>query len=134
MNVVTSVLYNTFTAAKIDGYKDGDQMKLSKQKLKQIIYESLKEVEQQEDPTKIKTKAMSTGARLKDTRDRITGDEEGELTNNEKGIIHQLEDYITTLAAPPGIDLMLHKPLLQRVLKLLKQQTQNSVQNKQGDE
>ena len=108
-------------------------MNINKQKLKQIILESLNEVEAQEDPTKIKTKAMSTGARLKDTRDRITGDDEGELTNNEKGIIHQLEDYITNMAATPGIDLMKHKQLLQRVLKYLKQQTQNSVQNKQGD-
>ena len=97
--------------------------------IRQVINE---EVEQ--DPTKIKAGSMSTGARIKGARDRISGGAE-EFTNQERNIIDQLEKFISDMAAKPGVDLTKFRPLLQRVLKLLQQQAAKSIeQPQQGEE
>ena len=116
---------------KIDGNQDGAQMKISKEKLKQIISEEIQflEIENQEiDPTKLKTKAMSTSQRQQVVRDRIKGQGE-EFTTTEQGLVDQLEDFISKLASEPGVDLVQHRPLLQRVLKLLQKQIQATPDN-----
>jgi hypothetical protein len=108
-------------------------MKLSRTKLKEIILEVIQENEDAQDPTKIKTGSMSTGARVKGSRERIMGDAD-EFTNQERNIIDQLESFISNLASEPGIDLMQFRPLLQRVLKLLQQQAARTVkQTPQGE-
>jgi hypothetical protein len=111
-------------------------VKLSKAKLKELIRESLQELEAEQpqtDPTRLKTGTMSTGARKKASRDRITGDA-SEFTSQERNIIDQLEQFISTLAATPGVDLMKHKALLQRVIKLLQQKAANkTTQPQQGE-
>ena len=104
---------------RIDGKKVGDPMKINRERLKEIILEVIQE--QETDNTKLKTGSMSTGARIKGSRERITGDAD-EFTNQERNIIDQLEQFISDLAATPGVDLMRYRPLLQRVLKLLQQQ------------
>ena len=108
-------------------------MKLSKARLKEMIVEVIQE-QGIEDPTKIKTGSMTTGARMKAARDRITGDDGGEFTNQEQNVIDQLETFISDLAAKPGVDLMKYRPLLQRVLKLLQQRAdKDSAQPQQGE-
>ena len=108
-------------------------MKLNKVKLKELIVEVLNE-ETEQDPTKLKAGSMTTGARVKAARDRITGDTE-EFTNQEQNIIDQLEKFISNMASQPGIDLMKFRPLLQRVLKILQQQAAKSIkQPEQGEQ
>jgi len=119
-------------AEKKDGDQDGDQMKISKQKLKQIILEEFNVLES-EDDTKLKTQAMSTSTRQADARARIQS-QGNEFSAQEKGIVNQLEEFISDLAAMPEVDLVQHRPLLQRVLKLLKQQIVGSEQPTQQGE
>lgn len=119
-------------AEKKDGNQDGDQMKISKQKLKQIILEEFNVLEN-EDDIKLKTQAMSTSTRQADARARIQS-QGNEFSAQEKGIINQLEEFISDLAAMPEVDLVQHRPLLQRVLKLLKQQIVGSEQPTQQGE
>lgn len=115
-------------AEKKDGYKDGDQMKISKEKLKQIISEELQLLEENDDETKLKTKVMSTSQRQQVVRDRIKGQGQ-EFTTSEQGLVDQLEDFISKLASEPGVDLVQHRPLLQRVLKLLQKQIKGAPNN-----
>ena len=107
-------------------------MKINKEKLKDMIRDVISE-ETEQDPTKLKTGSMSTGARVKGSRDRIMGDTE-EFTNQERNIVDQLEKFISDLATEPGIDLMKFRPLLQRVLKLLQQQAAKSIKQPQQGE
>ena len=76
---------------------------------------------------------MSTSARVKGSRERIKSTDT-EFTSQEKGIVDQLEKFISDLAAKPGVDLMSYRPLLQRVLKLLQKQTEKSVKQPQQGE
>ena len=108
-------------------------MKINKEALKEMIRQVINE-EGEQDPTKLKTGSMSTGARIKGSRDRIAGAAE-EFTNQERNIIDQLEKFISDMAAKPGVDLTKFRPLLQRVLKLLQQQAAKSIeQPQQGEE
>ena len=116
---------------KRDGKKAGDQMKISKKTLKNMIRECVNEAVEQ-DPTKIKTGSMSTGQRIKGSRERIKSDAD-EFTNQERNVIDQLEQFISNLAAEPGVDLVKYRPLLQRVLKLLQQQASKSIKQQQGE-
>ena len=119
-------------AEKKDGNQDGAQMKINKQKLKQIILEELTMLENEDDQTKLKTKAMSTSQRQQTVRDRIKGQGE-EFTTNEQGLVDQLETFISNLASEPGVDLAQHRPFLQRILKLLQKQIQGkNPQQQQG--
>ena len=116
------------TAEKKDGNQDGAQMKISKQKLKQIILEEFEILENKdEDDVKLQTQAMSTATRQADARARIAA-QGNQFSAQEKGIVDQLEQYISDLASTNNVDLMQHRALLQRVLKYLKDQivgTQN---------
>lgn len=107
-------------------------MRINKETLKDMIRECLNEVAE-EDPTKLKSGSMSTGQRIKGARERITGDAD-EFTSQERNVIDQLEQFISNLAAEPGVDLMKFRPLLQRVLKLLKQQATKSIEQPQQGE
>ena len=107
-----------------------------KQKLKQIILEEMRLLENKDDDqgSKLKTKAMSTSQRQQLARDRIKGQGD-EFTTNEQGLVDQLEEFISKLASTPGVDLIQHRPLLQRVLEYLKKQIQGTPQQpepKQG--
>tara|TARA_R100000805_G_C3615477_1_gene116947 strand:- start:1566 stop:1943 length:378 start_codon:yes stop_codon:yes gene_type:complete len=115
------------TAEKKDGNQDGAQMKINKQKLKQIILEELTMLENENDQTKLRTKAMSTSQRQQTVRDRIKGQGD-EFTTNEQGLVDQLETFISNLASEPGVDLVQHRPFLQRILALLQKQIQGTPQ------
>ena len=101
-----------------DGKMDGAQMKINKEKLKQIIRECLKE--QDEKGPGIKSGTMSTAARQVASRKRIKSTtQDREFSSQEKSIVDQFEKFISDLAAAEGVDLMSHRPLLNRILKIL---------------
>ncbi len=94
-------------------------MKLTKSRLRQIIAEEVAAAaENPQDPTKITSTMASTFQRKKDALSRIA-DTDKEFTGPEKGIVNQIEAYVSRLAALPGVDLAQHKAILQRVLKML---------------
>ena len=93
-------------------------MKLNKKILKDIINESLREIEA-EDPA-IKAGTMSTATRQAGARERIKGTQQDkEFSSQEKSIVDQFETFISDLAAAEGVDLMSHRPLLNRVITIL---------------
>lgn len=97
---------------------DGDLMRISKEKLKQIIKECL--LEQEEKGPSIKSGTMSTAGRQSAARDRIKSTKQDkEFSSQEKSIVDQFEKFISDLAALEGVDLMSHRPLLNRILKIL---------------
>ena len=104
-------------------------MKITKLDLKRMILEALGDPEQEEDPTKIKSGAMSVSQRKKGSLQRIQGAED-EFTPSERKIVDQIETYISNLAAQPDVDLVSHRPKLERVLNLLQQ----TIAQKAGDQ
>ena len=95
-------------------------MKLTKSELKRLIAEEIKNVAEadQKDPTKISSTATSTSQYKADqTARRDVADDE--FSGPEKGIVNQLEAYFSKLASLPGVDLVQHKAILQRVMKTL---------------
>ena len=97
---------------------DGDQVKINKEKLKQIIRECLKE--QDEKGPEIKSGTMSTATRQKASRERIKSKtQDREFSAQEKSIVDQFEKFISDLAGAEGVDLMGHRPLLNRIIKIL---------------
>jgi len=94
-------------------------MRLDSNKLKKIIKEVIAE-QSPEDAAKLKTTAMSTSQRKQTSLDRITSDD-SEFTSQEKGILDQIESFLSDLAATPGVDLTRHRAQLERVMKSLQQ-------------
>ena len=105
-------------------------MKIAKSRLKEIILEELAN-EQVNDPTKLSTKAATTAQRRKDALARVA-DAGKELSSQEAGIVNQIEQYISDLAAKPGIDLAQHRTTLERILKMLEQSIGSKT--KEGEE
>ena len=100
-------------------------MKITKSQLKKIILQELEqfedpeELEQFEDPAdavKLTAKTSSDAARKKGALDRIAAGSQ-EFSSAEKGIVDQIETYVSGLAALPGVDLSKHRSTLQRILK-----------------
>ena len=100
-------------------------MKITKSQLKKIILQELKQfedpdnLEQVEDPAdavKLTAKTSSDAARKKNALDRIAAGSQ-EFSSPEKGIVDQIETYVSGLAALPGVDLSKHRSTLQRILK-----------------
>jgi hypothetical protein len=101
-------------------------MKITKQKIKEAIFEALSEQDTQTDASGapiLKTGAKSTSQRATDALKRIKGAGE-ELTGTEKNLVDQFEKFLSDLGATPGVDLLKHRSLLQRILVLL-QKTAN---------
>lgn len=97
-------------------------MKLSKSELKRLIAEEIKNVAEADkkdpDPTKLARTAASTAKYKADqTARRDLADDE--FSGPEKGIVNQLEAYFSKLASLPGVDLVQHTAILQRVMKTL---------------
>ena len=118
LDVATNVMFNISKEERKDGKMDGDQMKINKEKLKQIIRECLKE--QDEKGPAIKSGTMSTATRQKASRERIKSTtQDREFSAQEKSIVDQFEKFISDLAGAEGVDLMSHRPLLNRIIKIL---------------
>lgn len=93
-------------------------MKLNKEILKDIIRESINEIEQ--DDLGLKSGTMSTATRQAAARDRIKSTQQDkEFTSQEKSIVDQFESFISDLASAEGVNLMTYRPLLNRVITIL---------------
>jgi hypothetical protein len=90
-------------------------MKLTKQKLHAVIIEVLKE----SDEVRLKNQAM-TGGQFTGAAKQQRQDADAEVDNNERALIHQIDQFLLNLAALPGVDLQGHRTTLQTVLQTLK--------------
>jgi len=109
---------------KKDGKRAGDQkMKITKGDLKNMILKTLKEAEApapapETDPTKLQSKSMGKSQFARsgmETRKAASA----ELSSQEQGIVDQVDNFLLKLANEPGVDLVTHKMLIQRVMKIL---------------
>ena len=89
-------------------------MKISKQRLLQILKEEVK------DSTNLQSKTVSASAMKAADLERVK-QADSETTTQEAGIINQIEDFLAKLAATPGVDLVQKRTTLERILKLLQQ-------------
>ena len=78
-------------------------------------------MENEDELAKLTTKSMSASQRQQVARDRIKSQGD-EFTTKEQGLVDQIEDFISKLASEPGVDLVQHRTLLQRVLRILQKQ------------
>lgn len=94
-------------------------MKLTPQSLESLIYEVLRE--QQEDAQKITTSSMG-GASFAASGKEQRKEANPELSNLERGIIQQIDQFLLNLAELPGVELNNKKATIQRVMKMLQKQ------------
>ena len=86
--------------------------------LRALIREVLKE---QDDKVKIASKSMGSSAFGKAGKeDRLEANPE--LSNMERGIIQQIDQFLLNLAEMPGVDLQAKRTTLERVFNVLKKQ------------
>lgn len=123
--VAINVTFNILREEKKDGWEDGDQMKITKQKFKNLVLEAMQEQDQETTATGapvLRSGSKSTSQRAANAVKRIksAGDE---LTNAEKNLVDQFEKFLSDLASTPGVDLMRNRALLQKVLVILQKTT-----------
>jgi hypothetical protein len=94
-------------------------MKLSSQNLKLLIREMLKEIEG--DAQKITTASMG-GASFASAGKEQRKEANPELSNLERGIVQQVDQFLLDLAEMPGVELNNKKATIQRVMKMLQKQ------------
>ncbi len=98
-------------------------MKLSKAKLKEAIQEILTEQDKSVDPTskdasKLST-GMMTGGQFTTGGKEQRQDVSGEVDNNERDLIHKIDQFLLNLAAMPGVELQKHRTTLQTILGVI---------------
>ena len=97
-------------------------MRLTKEKLKQIIKEEmtniLNESQTQATGSKLKSGVMSSGQFATSGKDQRV-DANPEVDNNEKSLINQIDAFLLKLAALPGVELSRHRATLQTILRTL---------------
>ena len=89
-------------------------MTLTKSNLKQAILQILKE---EEDP-RLKGSTMTSGQFTTGGKEQRKG-VDSEVDNNERALIHQIDQFLLNLAALPGVQLQQHRMTLQTILKTL---------------
>ena len=100
-------------AGKKDGLMDGDQMKINKHKLMQIISEEIKNIlsEEDEQDTKLKATTRTAGQSGQAVKDKtISG--AGVIDGVERGMIEQIYNFFNDIAGKENVDLQqlhLHK-------------------------
>ena len=95
-------------------------MKFNKRQLKQIIIEEMEMLpeEEEEDLTKMKTQSMSgSGFGKAGREDRMSANPE--LSNVERGIVQQIDQFLLKLAQLEGVELNNKKTVITRMMKML---------------
>ena len=100
-------------------------MKISKQKLLQILKEEI-----ESDSSKLKSATVSAAAMRAADIKRVDQVDD-ETTPQESGILNQIENFLAKLAATPGVDLMQKRSVLERILKMLQDQVGGNVKGEQ---
>jgi ElaB/YqjD/DUF883 family membrane-anchored ribosome-binding protein len=98
-------------------------MKINKNRLKEAIQVILTEVENSTDPTsknatKLST-GMMTGGQFTTGGKEQRADVDGEVDNNERDLIHKIDQFLLNLAALPGVELQKHRTTLQTILGVI---------------
>ena len=124
-------------AEKKDGYKDGDQMKISKQKLKHIILEELGNIgagNENDDMSKLKPQTRTAGQTSQSVKD-TTMQGQGVIDGVERGMIEQIYNFFNVLAGSENVDLQKHRMVIQTNLAKLKKliAQQNTKTSTQGE-
>jgi len=94
-------------------------MILTSKMLKEIISEVIEEIE--DEPQRVKTASMgaaSFAASGKEQRKAANP----ELSNLERGIVQQIDQFVLQIAELPGVELNNKKMVIQRVMKILQKQ------------
>ena len=113
-------------------------MKISKQKLKQIILEELESMEeimssaasdvdddeafeqdQKDDAPKVKSGVKAAGTFAQDRKDDALN-VNPEISNTERSILDQIDTFLLDLAAIEGVELNNNRPQIEQILKLFK--------------
>ena len=89
-------------------------MTLTKNNLRQLIIEILAEAE----PVRLKGTTMSSGTFATAGKSQRAS-AETEVDNQERSLIHQVDQFLLNLAALPEVDLQKHRTTLQTALKAL---------------
>ncbi len=106
-------------------------MKVSKQRIKQIINEEIEKLQQEEEQKSFGTVRKTAQDAKKAFRQRgdTAIDQADEYTNTERGIVQQINDLLEQLALTSDIDqgqikmeLMSIFKRLQKILKIVKKQ------------
>ena len=97
-------------------------MKLTKEKLKQIIKEEISNILNEEEEaavdSKLKSGVMSGGQFATSGKEQRAA-ANPEVDNNEKALINQIDEFLLKLAALPGVELSRHRQTLQTILRML---------------
>ena len=120
-------------AGKKDGLMDGDQMKINKHKLMQIISEEIKNIlsEEDEQDTKLKATTRTAGQSGQAVKDKtISG--AGVIDGVERGMIEQIYNFFNDIAGKENVDLQRHRMTIQTALQRLKKLIDNNPQG-QGE-
>ena len=100
-------------------------MKISKQRLLQILKEEM------DEPSKLQSGTTSAAAMRAADIKRVDQTDD-ETTPQESGILNQIENFLAQLAATPGVDLMQKRSVLERILKLLQQNVAGNAKGEQN--
>ena len=100
-------------------------MKISKQRLLQILKEEM------DEPSKLKSGTTSAAAMRAADIKRVDQTDD-ETTPQESGILNQIENFLAQLAATPGVDLAQKRSVLERILKLLQQNVAGNAKGEQN--
>jgi outer membrane protein assembly factor BamD (BamD/ComL family) len=102
-------------------------MKISKQRILQIIKE-----EAEDQFKRLSTKGVTATKYRQAGIDRAQAS--AETTPQERGIVNQIEQFISNLANTEGVDLVQYKALLERILKYLQKSLAGSVKPEAGEQ
>jgi len=100
-------------------------MKISKQRLLQILKEEM------DEPSKLQSGTTSAAAMRAADIKRVDQTDD-ETTPQESGILNQIENFLAQLAATPGVDLAQKRSVLERILKLLQQNVAGNAKGEQN--
>ena len=117
-------------------------MKISKQKLKQIILEEFESMEEimssaaaTDDisyDTKVKSGVKAAGTFAQDRKDTALN-VNPEISNTERSILDQIDKFLLDVAAIEGVELNNNRPQIEQILKLFKARIADKAL-KQGEE
>ena len=106
-------------------------MKISKQKLKQIIleeFESMEEImssaasdvdDDEAYSTKVRSGVKSGGTFAQDRKDDALN-VNPQISNNERAILDQIDKFLLKVAAIEGVELNNNRPQIEQILRLFK--------------
>ena len=100
-------------------------MKLTTNSLEELVREVLAEQEPNQDPTKLTSTSMGGASFATSGKDQRKA-ANPELSNLERGIVQQVDQFLLDLAELPGVELNNKKAIIKRVMGMLQKQIAGS--------